>query len=285
MTKTAATPSESYFVSRLADLARRDDVAAPYTFEALAKNLESYLPPRQVAQVRRAHDYAANPYISHPIAVASILADMRMDHQTLMAALLHDVIEDTSVAKSTLGNRFGKQVAELVDGVSKLSTIFHSRAEAQAVNFQKMALAMAKDIRVIMVKIADRLHNMRTIGVMSREQRKRQARETLDYYAPIANRLGMHNVKVELEDLGFAALYPLRAERIRQAVEAARGNRKALMDEIDKSIQAALQGEGIAAVIDSREKHVFSIYNKMKTQHKPFKEIMDVFGFRIVVHQ
>ncbi len=296
MTKTAAAPSESYFVSRLADRARRDDVAAPYTFEALAKNLESYLPPRQVAQVRRAHDYAANahagqfrrtghPYISHPIAVASILADMRMDHQTLMAALLHDVIEDTSVAKSTLGNRFGKQVAELVDGVSKLSTIFHSRAEAQAVNFQKMALAMAKDIRVIMVKIADRLHNMRTIGVMSREQRKRQARETLDYYAPIANRLGMHNVKVELEDLGFAALYPLRAERIRQAVEAARGNRKALMDEIDKSIQAALQGEGIAAVIDSREKHVFSIYNKMKTQHKPFKEIMDVFGFRIVVQQ
>ena len=296
MTKTAAAPSESYFVSRLADRARRDDVAAPYTFEALAKNLESYLPPRQVAQVRRAHDYAANahagqfrrtghPYISHPIAVASILADMRMDHQTLMAALLHDVIEDTSVAKSTLGNRFGKQVAELVDGVSKLSTIFHSRAEAQAVNFQKMALAMAKDIRVIMVKIADRLHNMRTIGVMSREQRKRQARETLDYYAPIANRLGMHNVKVELEDLGFAALYPLRAERIRQAVEAARGNRKELMDEIDKSIQAALQGEGIAAVIDSREKHVFSIYNKMKTQHKPFKEIMDVFGFRIVVQQ
>ncbi len=296
MTKTAAAPSESYFVSRLADLARRDDVAAPYTFEALAKNLESYLPPRQVAQVRRAHDYAANahagqfrrtghPYISHPIAVASILADMRMDHQTLMAALLHDVIEDTSVAKSTLGNRFGKQVAELVDGVSKLSTIFHSRAEAQAVNFQKMALAMAKDIRVIMVKIADRLHNMRTIGVMSREQRKRQARETLDYYAPIANRLGMHNVKVELEDLGFAALYPLRAERIRQAVEAARGNRKELMDEIDKSIQAALQGDGIAAVIDSREKHVFSIYNKMKTQHKPFKEIMDVFGFRIVVQQ
>ncbi len=296
MTKTAAAPSESYFVSRLAELARRDDIAAPCTFEALAKNLETYLQPRQIAQVRRAHDYAANahtgqfrrtghPYISHPIAVASILADMHMDHQTLMAALLHDVIEDTAVAKSAIGNRFGKQVAELVDGVSKLSTIFHSRAEAQAVNFQKMALAMAKDIRVIMVKLADRLHNMRTIGVMSREQRKRVARETLDYYAPIANRLGMHNVKVEFEDLGFAALYPLRAERIRQAVEDARGNRKALMDEIDKSIQAALSGEGISAQVDSREKHVFSIYQKMKTQHKPFKEIMDVFGFRIVVTQ
>ena len=246
--------------------------------------------------MRRAYDYAANahtgqfrrtghPYISHPLAVAKILAEMRMDHQTIMAGLLHDVIEDTAVAKSTLGHRFGKQVAELVDGVSKLATMFNSRAEAQAENFQKMALAMAKDVRVILVKIADRLHNMRTIGVMSREQRQRIARETLDYYAPIANRLGMHNIRVEFEDLGFAALYPLRAESIKRMVEKARGNRKKLLDELHQSIQAALLAEGIEATVTSREKHLYSIYNKKKTQHKSFREIMDVFGFRIVVEQ
>ena len=296
MTKAETASSESYFVSRLADEARRDDVAAPCTIGSLTGVLDTYLPEKRVAQIRRAHDYAAHAhagqfrrtghaYISHPLAVAKILAEMRMDHQTIMAAMLHDVIEDTAVAKSTLGNRFGKQVAELVDGVSKLATMFESRAEAQAENFQKMALAMAKDIRVIMVKIADRLHNMRTIGVMSREQRKRIARETLDYYAPIANRLGMHNVMVEFEDLGFAALYPLRAESIRRTVERARGNRKALLQKLHQSIQAALDAEGIAATVTSREKHLYSIYNKMKTQHKSFKEIMDVFGFRIVVDQ
>ena len=296
MTKAEPATSESYFVSRLADEARRDDVAAPCTIDSLARRLNTYLPEEQTDQVRRAYEYAENahtgqfrrtghPYISHPLAVANILAEMRMDHQTIMAALLHDVIEDTAVAKSTLGNRFGKPVAELVDGVSKLAIMFESRAEAQAENFQKMALAMAKDIRVIMVKIADRLHNMRTIGVMSREQRKRIARETLDYYAPIANRLGMHNIMVEFEDLGFAALYPLRAESIRRTVERARGNRKALLGKLHQSIQAALEAEAIQATVTSREKHLYSIYSKMKTQHKSFKEIMDVFGFRIVVEQ
>ena len=251
MTTAEKATSESYFVSRLAETARRDEIAAPCTIETLTTVLGSYLPEKQVAQIHRAHDYAANahegqyrrtghPYISHPLAVARILAGMRMDHQTIMAALLHDVIEDTAVAKSTLGNRFGKQVAELVDGVSKLAIMFESRAEAQAENFQKMALAMAKDIRVIMVKIADRLHNMRTIGVMSREQRQRTARETLDYYAPIANRLGMHNIMVEFEDLGFAALHPLRAESIRRRVEKARGHRKALLEKLHQSIQASL---------------------------------------------
>ena len=293
-TETATT--ESYFVSRLAHEARRDAIAAPCTIDSLARLLNTYLPEQQTSEVRRAYEYAesahtgqfrrtGHPYISHPLAVAKILAEMRMDHQTIMAALLHDVIEDTTVAKSTLGNRFGEQVAELVDGVSKLAIMFESRAEAQAENFQKMALAMAKDIRVIMVKIADRLHNMRTIGVMSREQRKRIARETLDYYAPIANRLGMHNIMVEFEDLGFAALYPLRAESIRRAVERARGNRKALLGKLHQSVQAALEAEGIEAAVTSREKHLYSIYNKMRTQHKSFKEIMDVFGCRIVVDQ
>ena len=222
-------------------------------------------------------------YITHPLAVAHILAEMHMDHQTLMAALLHDVIEDTGVGKAALGDLFSPEVAEIVDGVSKLSTMFNSRAEAQAENFQKMALAMARDIRVIMVKLADRLHNMRTIGVMPAAKRQRIARETLDFYAPIANRLGINSMKTEFEDLGFHALYPLRAHRIERAVRAARGNRKALMKEIRKSISDALSAENLDADIHGREKHLYSIYRKMKTKRKAFSEIMDVFGFRIVV--
>ncbi len=279
---------------RLAEQARRDDIAAPWTAGSLYQLLRDYLSPEQIDEVRRAHRYAedahagqrrqtGHPYITHPLAVAAILAQMRMDHQTLMAALLHDVIEDTAVAEATIGARFGKPVAELVAGVSKLAKIFSSHAEAQAENFQKMILAMAKDIRVIMVKIADRLHNMRTIGVLSKEQRRRIARETLDYYAPIAYRLGMHNIHVELEDLGFQTLLPLRADRIRRAVEKARGNRKTLMGQVHQSIREALHGEGILAEVKSREKHLYSIYHKMKTQQKPFQEIMDVFGFRIIV--
>ena len=202
-----------------------------------------------------------------------------------MAALLHDVIEDSDTSKATLGNQFGVEVAEIVDGVSKLAKIFSSRAEAQAENFQKMALAMAKDIRVIMVKMADRLHNMRTIGVMSQAQRKRIARETLDFYAPIANRLGVHTIKTELEELGFKALYPLRADRIARAVESAKGPRKELVDEIASTIQTALNRDSIKATVISRQKNPYSIYRKMKSQHKSFNEIMDVFGFRIVVDQ
>jgi guanosine-3',5'-bis(diphosphate) 3'-pyrophosphohydrolase len=208
-----------------------------------------------------------------------------MDTETITAGLLHDVLEDTGIDKQALGQRFGTSVAEIVDGVSKLKNIFRSRAEAQAENFQKMAMAMAKDIRVIMVKLADRLHNMRTIGVMSIEQRKRTSIETLEFYAPIANRLGIHSMKVEFEELGFQALYPLRADRIGAAVRAARGNRTALMEELRRSIDKALADEGIKADVVGREKHLYSIYQKMKTQHKPFSEIMDVFAFRVVVDQ
>ena len=208
-----------------------------------------------------------------------------MDPQTIMAALLHDVIEDSATNKQTLGEKFGESVAEIVDGVSKLSKIFSSRDEAQAENFQKMALAMAKDIRVILVKLADRVHNMRTIGVMSSAQRRRIAKETLDFYAPIANRLGIHTLKTELEDLGFKALYPLRADLIQQSVVAARGNRKELMEEIRDTITAAMNREGIAADVKAREKNSYSIYRKMKSKHKSFADIMDVFGFRIVVDQ
>ena len=290
----AANKSEGYFQAQLARAATADHVAAPATPESFKTKLDAYLDESQVKRVMAAYDYAfrkhrgqmrrtGHPYITHPLAVADTLADWRMDHQTLIAALLHDVIEDTGVAKKTLGDRFGKEVSEIVDGVSKLTTIFHSRDQAQAENFQKMAMAMAKDIRVILVKLADRLHNMRTIGVMSREQRKRIARETLDYYAPIAHRLGMHNLRVEFEDLGFQAYYPLRADRIGRALLAIRGNRKELIDELRTSIETALRREGIDAGVTGREKHLYSIYKKMKTQHKSFSDIMDVYGFRIVV--
>ncbi|MEE4359891.1 MAG: bifunctional GTP diphosphokinase/guanosine-3',5'-bis pyrophosphate 3'-pyrophosphohydrolase [Pseudomonadales bacterium] len=264
------------------------------TLEALAERLGTYLDPASVAEVRRAFAYAeaahegqtrktGHAYITHPTAVAYILADMHMDHQTLMAALLHDVIEDTGVGKQTLGDAFGPEVAELVDGVSKLTTIFKSRAEAQAENFQKMAMAMARDIRVILVKLADRLHNMRTLGALGREKRERIARETLDYYAPIASRLGMNDMRVEFEDLAFAALYPMRSERISRAVRAARRNRRELVEEIGRALEDCLAREGIEATVSGREKHLFSIYQKMRTKRRAFSEIMDVFGFRIVV--
>jgi guanosine-3',5'-bis(diphosphate) 3'-pyrophosphohydrolase len=289
-------PDGSFFVNQLAEQARQDSVASPATIDKLKKLAASYLPDDQVQLIAEAHAYAeaahegqtrrtGHAYITHPLAVANILAGLRMDPETIIAGLLHDVLEDTEASKQALGDRFGTSVAEIVDGVSKLSKIFRSRAEAQAENFQKMALAMAKDIRVIMVKLADRLHNMRTIGVMSQEQRKRIARETLDFYAPIANRLGMHSVKVEFEELSFAALYPLRANRISEAVRAARGNRTELMEDLRRSIEAALTAEGIKASVHGREKHLYSIYRKMKTQHKSFSEIMDVFGFRVVVEQ
>ena len=286
---------QSYFVGQLAEYAKLPNIAAPGNLNALAQKLK-YLDEDQIDLVRQAHAYAevvhdgqwrrtGHKYITHPTAVALILAQMRMDHETVMAALLHDVIEDSDTSKDALAERFGQSVADIVDGVSKLSKIFSSRAEAQAENFQKMALAMAKDIRVILVKLADRLHNMRTIGVMSAEQRVRIARETLDFYAPIANRLGVHSVKIELEELGFKALYPLRADRISRAVGAAKGNRHELVEEIHESLRAALNREAISAYVLAREKHPYSIYRKMKTQHKSFNEIMDVFGFRIIVER
>ncbi|MDP7388995.1 MAG: HD domain-containing protein, partial [Pseudomonadales bacterium] len=242
--------TESFFVAQLAEHAKQSSVAAPATLSSLVETL-SYLNQDELALVTQAHAYAeqahqgqsrrtGHAYITHPTAVAQILSNMRMDPQTIMAALLHDVIEDSEANKQTLGDQFGESVAEIVDGVSKLSKIFSSRDEAQAENFQKMAMAMAKDIRVIMVKLADRLHNMRTIGVMSSTQRRRIAKETLDFYAPIANRLGIHTLKTELEDLGFKALYPLRADLIHQSVIAARGNRKELMEEIRDTITAAM---------------------------------------------
>ena len=285
---------ESFFLSELEKSARRESVAAPADIQSLLNNL-SYLSPKQLKLIKDAHTFASkihkgqirrtgHPYITHPSAVALILSEMKMDHETIMAALLHDVIEDSEINKSSLGKEFGQTVSEIVDGVSKLSKIFDSQAQAQAENFQKMALAMAKDIRVILVKIADRLHNMRTIGVMSNEQRRRIAKETLDFYAPIANRLGMNNIKNELEELSFQAFYPLRAESINNAVNS-RSNKKELMSEVTGSILAALNREGINAEVNGRQKNAYSIYRKMKAQRKSFSEIMDVFGIRIIVDQ
>jgi len=271
------------------------DAPVTSTIDSLASHLGSYLGRGQVNSVRRAYYYAeqahdgqyrrsGDPYVSHPLEVAHILCDMHMDHQSLMAAMLHDVIEDTGITKTAIKSQFGNTVAELVDGVSKLNKIhFSSRAEAQAENFQKMAMAMAKDIRVILVKIADRLHNMRTLGVLTPDKRRRIARETLDIYAPIANRLGMNNVRVEFEELGFAALYPMRARRIAAAVKSIRGNRKEIVSQIQTSLEACLEREGLPGRTIGREKHHYSIYEKMRAKRKSFSEIMDVYAFRIIV--
>ncbi len=207
-----------------------------------------------------------------------------MDHKSIAAAILHDVIEDTGIAKEQVAERFGEEIAELVDGVSKLTHIhFESKAEAQAENFRKMMLAMVRDIRVILIKLADRLHNMRTLGVMRPDKRRRIARETLEIYAPIANRLGMNRMRLELEDLGFAALYPMRYRVLRESLKRARGNRKEIVGKLQETIQARLEQEGLAGEVIGREKHLYSIYKKMKDKHLAFSEVMDVYAFRIIV--
>lgn len=260
------------------------------------EDLTAYLDSEKVARVKHAYEVAkvahegqmrssGDPYITHPLAVAKILAGMRMDHHSLMAAMLHDVIEDTGVSKEELASEFGEVVAELVDGVSKLTHIeFSSQEEKQAKNFEKMAIAMAKDIRVIIVKLADRLHNMRTLGPLKPEKRRRIAKETLDIYARIAARLGMHDLRVEFEDRGFEALYPLRAKRLKAAVKTVRARQKELLAHTHQTLENQLTRWDIKAKVYSREKHLYSIYKKLasKTNKRRFREITDVFGFRII---
>lgn len=255
----------------------------------------SYLSESDLRRVERAYRYAeeshmgqmrqtGDMYITHPLAVANILADMHMDPEGLIAAMLHDVLEDTGVTKGQISRRFGRTVADLVDGVSKLNEIeFASKAEQQAESFQKMTLAMSRDIRVLLVKLADRLHNMRTLGTLAPDKRRRVARETMEIYAPIAQRLGINHIRLELEELSFAAMYPLRHRRLREATEAARQNRKAFVFEIRQSIENRLQREALNAVVKGREKHLWSIYLKMREKKKAFRDIMDVFAFRLVV--
>ncbi|QQD22658.1 bifunctional GTP diphosphokinase/guanosine-3',5'-bis pyrophosphate 3'-pyrophosphohydrolase [Oceanospirillaceae bacterium ASx5O] len=264
------------------------------TIDTLSERLNQYLSPAQIQQVCRAYFYAeqahegqrrrsGEPYIIHPLAVANILADMHLDHQSLMAAMLHDVIEDTGVPKTALASQFGDVVTDLVDGVSKLTNInFESKEHQQAENFQKMAMAMAKDIRVILVKLADRLHNLRTLGSLKPEKRRRIARETLDIYAPIANRLGLNSIRVEMEELCFEAMYPMRSDMIRKAVKAARGHRSEMVNSIQAAIRNRLNEVSISARVIGREKHLFSIYTKMKEKRKSLTDIMDVYGFRII---
>ncbi|MEN9464659.1 MAG: hypothetical protein RL217_840 [Pseudomonadota bacterium] len=264
------------------------------TIDDLAQRLTEYLNPEQIQEVCRAYFYAeqahdgqlrrsGEPYITHPLAVANLLADMHLDHQSLMAALLHDVIEDTGVPKSALTEQFGEVVTDLVDGVSKLTNMhFDTKEQQQAENFQKMVMAMAKDIRVILVKLADRLHNMRTLGSLRPDKRRRIARETLDIYVPIAHRLSLSSIRIELEELCFIAIYPMRSDMIRKAVKAARGNRAEMVNNIATAIRNRLNEVGIDAQVIGREKHLYSIYRKMRDKHKSLTDIMDVYGFRII---
>ena len=264
------------------------------TIEDLVDRLRGYLKPEEIQQVRRAYYFAEQAhdgqrrrsgehYVTHPLAVATILANMHMDAESLMAAMLHDVIEDTPVSKEALAKQFGDTVADLVDGVSKLTQIhFEDKALAQAENFQKMALAMAKDIRVILVKLADRLHNMRTLGALRPDKKRRIARETLDIYSPIASRLGLNTIRTELEELGFEGMHPMRHERLKRAVQSVKGNRRQVIREIQTALQDCLDADELHGKVIGREKHLLSLYRKMKARRKSFSEIMDVYGFRII---
>ena len=262
---------------------------------ALSKKLSDYLDPKKVKQVNKAYDFACeahsgqyrssgDPYVTHPIAVASILGNFRMDEDSLSAAMLHDVMEDSGIPKSVIEKKFNKQVADLVDGVSKLNTLsISSKTESQAENLQKMVLAMSKDIRVIVVKLADRLHNMRTLLYLDRDKQLRIAKETLEIYAPIAHRIGMNNLYRELEDLAFKTIYPTRYERLTAAVKKNRGGQKRILKKIQKEMSDRLLNEGIASLVEGREKHIYSIYRKMKERQRSFEEIMDVYAIKIIV--
>jgi len=256
---------------------------------------DTYLESDQVKEIYRAYLFGAQahegqhrasgePYIHHPIEVARILAQMRLDCETIVAAILHDVIEDTETVKGQIAEEFGAEVADLVDGVSKLTQIsFKSKAEFQAENFRKMLLAMARDIRVILVKLADRLHNMRTLSALPPEKRRQIARETLEIYAPIANRLGLNSIRQELEDLGFQSLYPMRYRVLAAEMRKVRGHRKQVVRKIETAIKRRLRQEGLSAKVVGREKHLYSLYKKMRGKGVSFKEVLDVFAFRITV--
>ena len=287
--KTASSSTHAHpLAAELLLPADRDD-------SSLSLRLKHYLKSEDIAQIWEAYRYAdqahqgvmrktGEPYISHPVSVACILADMHMDLPTIMAALLHDVVEDTDISTDDIKEKFGQQVAELVDGVTKLDKIeFQSASVAQAENFRKMLLAMSQDVRVILVKLADRLHNMQTLEAMRPDKQKLIAKETLDIYAPIANRLGLNEIYQELEDLSFKYLHPMRYNAIANAVKAARGNRKEVVSKILESIKHQLVGMKIEAEVSGREKHLYSIYKKMSGKTTSFSQIYDIYGFRVVV--
>jgi RelA/SpoT family (p)ppGpp synthetase len=282
-------------IQRLGNVLRTQRVAREYGMAALEKVLVQYLPEEHIADVRRAYEFGAQqhagqnrtsgePYIFHPLAVARILAEMRMDHTTLIAAILHDVIEDTQVSKESVAREFGADVAELVDGVSKIAKIEGmSRAERQAESFRKLLLAMTQDLRVILIKLADRLHNLRTLRSMEHTKRRRIARETLDIYAPIAQRLGIHTIRVELEDLAFAHLYPKRYAALAKGIADQMGDSKSLVKDVEARLSKALKEEGIGASVVGREKNIYSVYQKMLRKKMRLLKVMDLLGFRVLV--
>src|ERR1700744_384042 len=267
--------------------------ATPGLKELLA-TVGSYLPPEQGTRIKEAAEFGASahqgqkrlsgePYIAHPVAAAAILAELHLDTDTIIAAILHDVIEDTPPPKDQLAQRFGADVAEIVDGVTKLDQIkFKSREEAQAESFRKMLLAMVRDLRVVLVKLADRTHNMRTIDAMAVPRRRAIARETLEIYAPIAERLGLYVLKLELEGLGFKALYPRRYLVLERALKKARGNQKEFLKKIEQQLNTTLVKSDIAAQVVTREKHLYSIYRKMRRKRAILNEIVDVYGIRVI---
>lgn len=261
----------------------------------LCEELGEYLDQQAVADVYRAYDYGARAhdgqtrrsgeeYITHPVSVAQILAEMRLDSRSIMAAILHDVVEDTAITTEVLAEEFGEDVAQLVDGVTKINQIeFDSREEAEAENFRKMLLAMSRDIRVILIKLGDRLHNMRTLDALAPEKRVRIASQTLDIFAPIANRLGMHRWSRELEDLSFRHIYPKRYDAITKALKRRKGNRRSVLKKLNAQIVKHLSDVGIVARVEGREKNAWGIYRKMQRKHVAFEQVLDIQAFRIIV--
>ena len=295
MAKTAIKSSAEAHLSESYQTAEPLLLPADCETSQLTLLLKEYLTQADIAQVWAAYRYAAfahagqvrhsgEPYISHPVAVACILAKLHLDVPTLLAALLHDVVEDTGVASAEISEQFGKQVANLVDGLTKLDKIeLQTAAQAQAENFRKMLLAMSQDVRVILVKLADRLHNMQTLDAMKPEKQKRISHETLDIYAPIANRLGLNPIFQELEDLSFKYLYPNRHKVIAKAIKVARGNRKEVISKILDAINAQLTEAKIEAIVEGREKHLYSIYKKMTGKTIKLSQVNDIYGFRVLV--
>ena len=277
-------------LSKLPGASRRD-----HGVGQLVETLETYLPDEQVKKVLEAYEFGAafhkgqarksgEPYITHPVAVAQELGEMHLDSEAICAAILHDVVEDTPATLEEIENKFGEEVALIVDGVSKLDQIqFRSRAEAQAESFRKMMLAMIEDIRVILVKLSDRLHNMQTLGAMPAKKKKRIARETLDIYAPIANRLGINRLKVQLEDLGFKHLHPYRYRVLENALKKSKGSQKQIVRRISDQFSKAMTEDGISGEVIGREKHLYSIYRKMAEKKRVLSDVVDVYGFRIIV--
>ncbi len=291
----AISPEQSAQDSRPQNVTDLYGDPSRFLISDLCRIVEDYMAEDQVKDVYQAYLYGAHhhdgqyrksgePYIYHPISVARILAEMHMDSKCICAAILHDVIEDTEATKDEIRERFGEEVAELVDGVSKLTEFkFKNKKEQQAINIQKVLLAMARDIRVILIKLADRLHNMRTLGVMRPEKRKRIAKETLDIYVPLARRLGINTLVLELEDLGFRALYPMRYRILEHTISNASGHRKEIIKKIHNALSTRLDEMGIDADVKARKKHPYSLYKKMRNKNLAYKNIFDVYGMRVIV--